>query len=50
MNVLFIHDAFPAQFGLLGLELTPAAGLAVQLPGAKPLELPGPNARDAPDA
>ena len=22
MNVLFIHDAFPAQFGRLGLELT----------------------------
>ena len=22
MNVLFIHDAFPAQFGRLGLELS----------------------------
>ena len=22
MHVLFIHDAFPAQFGRLGLELT----------------------------
>jgi len=26
VNVLFIHDAFPAQFGLLGLELTRRRG------------------------
>ena len=48
VNVLFIHDAFPAQFGRLGLELTDAPRLAVQLPGAEPLELPDPDARDAP--
>ena len=48
VNVLFIHDAFPAQFGRLGLELTDAARLEVQLPGPEPLELPDADARDAP--
>ena len=40
---------FPAQFGRLGLELTETARLAVQLPGAEPLELSDSDARDAPD-
>ena len=47
MNVLFIHDAFPAQFGRLGLELTRQHGWKCQIPGPEPLELPDPEPRDA---
>ena len=56
MNVLFIHDAFPAQFGRLGLELTRRHGwrcsFLVQSLSSCPTPTPEmlQDARAAPDA
>ena len=50
MNILFIHQAFPAQFGRLAPGTDQAVRLAVQLPDREPVELPDADAGDARDS
>ena len=47
MNILFIHDAFPAQFGRACARAFASAKMALSIPGAESLELPDSLTGDA---
>ncbi len=47
MNVLFIHDAFPAQFGRLGQELATRHGWTCDFLVQSLSSCPDADARDA---